>query len=73
MALAGGTDAILRCGPVYTGAFHAPAVAWALDVHLDQVELPGLALADEQLLGHVAEVAPRRRVHAHLDAHEAVA
>jgi hypothetical protein len=49
IAAAGGAAAIRRCGPVYTGPFHTPAVAWALDVHLEDVGIfaipPGTLLA----------------------------
>jgi hypothetical protein len=49
IAAAGGAAAINRCGPVYTGPFHTPAVAWALQRHLDEVQIfafpPGTLLA----------------------------
>jgi hypothetical protein len=37
IAAAGGAAAVAGCGPVYTGPFHMPAVAWALRLHLDEV------------------------------------
>jgi hypothetical protein len=49
IAAAGGAAAIRRCGPVYTGPFHTPAVAWALHLHLDEVGIfaipPGTLIA----------------------------
>jgi hypothetical protein len=49
VAAAGGAAAILRCGPVYTGPFHTPAVAWVLGIHLDEVRIfptpPGTVIA----------------------------
>jgi hypothetical protein len=49
VAAAGGAAAIRRCGPVYTGPFHTPAVAWSLGLHLDQVRIfpipPGTLIA----------------------------
>jgi hypothetical protein len=49
IAAAGGAAAIRRCGPVYTGPFHTPAVAWALGLHLDEVQIfpipPGTLIA----------------------------
>jgi len=49
IAAAGGREAMLRCPPVYTGPFHTTAVAWALDIHIDEVEIfafpPGTLLA----------------------------
>ena len=49
IAAAGGAAAIRSCGAVYTGPFHTPAVAWALDLHLDQVQIfafpPGTLIA----------------------------
>jgi hypothetical protein len=49
IAAAGGAAAIRRCGPVFTGPFHTPAVAWALDIHLDEIQIfpipPGTVIA----------------------------
>jgi hypothetical protein len=49
IAAAGGAAAIRRCGPVFTGPFHTPAVAWTLDLHLDEVQIfpipPGTVIA----------------------------
>jgi hypothetical protein len=49
IAAAGGQAAVKRCLPVYTGPFHTPAVAWYLDLHLDQVRVfpipPGTVIA----------------------------
>jgi hypothetical protein len=49
VAAAGGAAAILRCGPVYTGPFHTPVVAWVLGIHLDEVQIfaipPGTVIA----------------------------
>jgi hypothetical protein len=49
IALAGGRDAINRCGPIYSGRFEVPAVAWQLHRHLEDVDIfpltPGVALA----------------------------
>jgi hypothetical protein len=46
---AGGAAAIRRCGTVFTGPFHTPAVAWAMRLHLDQVQIfpfpPGTVIA----------------------------
>jgi hypothetical protein len=39
VADAGGPGRILACGPVSTGAFLVPAVAWQLDVHANRVGL----------------------------------
>jgi hypothetical protein len=35
--LAGGRDAVLRCGAVATQNFQVPLVAWRLHVHIEQV------------------------------------
>jgi hypothetical protein len=49
IAAAGGAAAIKRCGPVYTGPFHTPAVAWYLDMHIADVQIfaapPGTLVA----------------------------
>jgi hypothetical protein len=49
IAAAGGAAAILRCGPVFTGPFHTPAVAWQLGLHLDELQIfafpPGTVIA----------------------------
>ena len=46
---ADGAAAIRRCGSVYTGPFHTPAVAWNLRLHLDEVQVfpfpPGTLIA----------------------------
>ncbi|MFL5844855.1 MAG: hypothetical protein ACJ762_09195 [Solirubrobacteraceae bacterium] len=45
---AGGADRVLSCGTVTTGAYLVPAVAWQLDLHIDQIALvpadPGTTL-----------------------------
>ena len=33
IAKAGGREAVMRCGPVFTGPFQVPAVAWHLHLH----------------------------------------
>ena len=43
------------------------------DVDFDELESVPFPLPFEQLLGHIAQVAARGRVDAHLDAHDAVA
>jgi len=63
VAAAGGSAAIKRCGPVFTGPFHTPAVAWALDLHLDQVDIfaipPGTVIAGRRSwLAHDPRFAP---------------
>jgi hypothetical protein len=49
IAEAGGAAKLRSCGSVFTGPFHTPAVAWALDLHLDQVHIfpfpPGTVIA----------------------------
>jgi hypothetical protein len=49
IAAAGGAAAVKRCGPVYTGPFHTPAVAWVLRLHLDEIKIfafpPGTLIA----------------------------
>jgi hypothetical protein len=49
VAAAGGPAAIRRCGTVYTGPFHTPPLAWALDMHLDEMKIfaipPGTIIA----------------------------
>jgi hypothetical protein len=46
---AGGAARIRGCGTVFTGPFHTPAVAWALQLHLDEVQIfpipPGTVIA----------------------------
>jgi hypothetical protein len=37
VAVAGGRDAILRCGPISTGPFEVPLLTWQLDVRLGRV------------------------------------
>jgi hypothetical protein len=50
--LAGGADAVRRCGGIYTTRFQVPWVAWAVRVHLHEVEIfafpPGTALAPHE-------------------------
>ena len=45
---AGGRDRVRACGPVTTGAYLVPAVAWELDLHIDDLRLvpedPGTTL-----------------------------
>jgi hypothetical protein len=45
---AGGADRVLACGPIATGAYLVPAVAWELDLHIIDVVLvpedPGTTL-----------------------------
>jgi len=49
IARAGGRAAVLRCRPLYTAHFEQEAVAWALDVHANEVRIlpapPGTAVA----------------------------
>ena len=48
VARAGGAERVLACGPVTTGAYLVPAVAWELDLHIEDVSLvaedPGTVL-----------------------------
>lgn len=48
VARAGGAERVLACGPVTTGAYLVPAVAWELDVHIEDIRLvpeaPGTTL-----------------------------
>jgi hypothetical protein len=50
---AGGRDAVLRCGQVYTGAFQTQVVAWYLRVHEEEVGLrpnpPGSLIAPRDI------------------------
>ena len=39
IARAGGRDAVLRCGKVFTGKYRVPVLAWHLGVHLGDVEI----------------------------------
>jgi hypothetical protein len=57
VAKAGGRDALLRCGPVYTPPYEVQAVAWAMHVHSWQVGIfaapPGTTLGGHfSALGH---------------------
>jgi hypothetical protein len=57
VAKAGGRDALLRCGPVYTPPYEVQAVAWAMHVHSSQVGIfaapPGTTLGGHfSALGH---------------------
>ena len=49
VALLGGSDAIRRCGDVYTAMFEVPAVAWELERRIEEVtvfvEPPGVVIA----------------------------
>ena len=38
VALAGGREAVLRCGPAYTGPFQVPTIAWRLGLHTNLVQ-----------------------------------
>lgn len=48
VARAGGADRVTACGPVATGPYLVPAVAWALGLHIGEVrlvpEVPGTTL-----------------------------
>jgi hypothetical protein len=48
VARAGGSERVLACGPVATGAYLVPAVAWTLGVHISDLHLvpedPGTTL-----------------------------
>jgi hypothetical protein len=39
IAAAGGREAVLACGPVVTGPYQVPALAWQLGVHTSRIEL----------------------------------
>ena len=57
VAKAGGSEALLRCGPVYAPPFEVQAVAWAMHLHSAQVGIfaspPGTVLAGHfSALGH---------------------
>jgi hypothetical protein len=66
IAAAGGATAIRRCGPVFTGPFHTPAVAWAMHLHLDEVGIfafpPGTLIAGRRSwLAHDPRFRPAAR------------
>jgi hypothetical protein len=48
---AGGTEAMLACGPVYAPPFEVQAVAWAMNLHSREIELfaapPGTTIAGQ--------------------------
>ena len=48
---AGGTEAMLACGPVYAPPFEVQAVAWAMHLHSREIELfaapPGTTIAGQ--------------------------
>jgi hypothetical protein len=58
VAQAGGRSDVLACGPVVTNAYLVPAVAWRLDLRIDQVGLlpgtPGTVLRVHKLNDGVA-------------------
>ena len=60
---AGGTDAMLACGPVYAPPFEVQAVAWAMHLHSREIELfaapPGTTIAGQSsALAHDPRFAP---------------
>jgi hypothetical protein len=63
VAKAGGTDAMLACGPVYAPPFEVQAVAWAMGLHSRDVGVfaapPGTIIAGKtSALGHDPRFAP---------------